>query len=62
MYAALRRNDCPERIIKHLRGDADNSTADRYDHVTWEEVVDSYTACIPALLLIDLHRIAIEIE
>ena len=47
---ALRRNDCPERIIKHLRGDADNSTADRYDHVTWGEVVEAYTACIPALI------------
>ena len=47
---ALRRNDCPERIIKHLRGDAGNSSADRYDHVTWREVSEAYTACIPELI------------
>ena len=35
---------------KHLRGDAGNSTADRYDHVTWREVSEAYTACIPELI------------
>ena len=32
----LRQNGCSERVIRAIRGDADHSTADRYDHVTWE--------------------------
>lgn len=47
---ALRKRGCPERIIRILRGDAEGSTVDRYDHVTWEEIVEAYNASMPQLI------------
>ena len=47
---ALRKNGCPERVLRLLRGDAHGSTVDRYDHVSWEEIVEGYNACMPSLL------------
>lgn len=46
----LRKNGCPERIIRILRGDAEGSVVDRYDHVTWEEIVEAYNACMPPII------------
>ena len=43
----LRENGCSERVIKAIRGDADHSTADRYDHVTWEAIQSEYLAAAP---------------
>jgi integrase/recombinase XerD len=47
---ALRKNGCPERIIRILRGDAEGSVVDRYDHVTWEDIVEAYNACMPSII------------
>jgi len=47
---SLRKNGCPERIIRILRGDAEGSIVDRYDHVTWEEIVEAYNACMPSIV------------
>jgi len=44
---ALRRRGCPDRIIRFLRGDAEQSTADIYDRVTWEEAVEAYATYMP---------------
>ena len=46
----LRKNGCPERIIRILRGDAEGSVVDRYDHVTWEEIVEAYNAYMPSII------------
>ena len=37
------------RVIKAIRGDADHSTADRYDHVTWEAIQSEYLATAPSI-------------
>ena len=42
----LRQNGCSERVIRAIRGDADHSTADRYDHVTWETIQSEYAASV----------------
>ena len=47
---ALRKRGCPERIIRYLRGDADDSTADRYDRVTWDELVEAYLSYMPSII------------
>lgn len=43
----LRKGGCPERIIRVLRGDADISMVDHYDHPTWEEMLHHYLAAMP---------------
>ena len=42
----LRDNKCSERVIRYIRGDADASIIDRYDHLKWETVTDEYVGCI----------------
>lgn len=46
MTTMMRRNGCPERIIAYLRGDAEKSIRDHYDHVDFQEVDHHYNAHI----------------
>ena len=50
MTTILRENGCSERVIRYIRGDAEGSSADRYDHLRWETVQREYLAAIPSLL------------
>jgi len=40
----LRDNNCSERVIRYIRGDADASIVDRYDHLKWETISEEYCA------------------
>ena len=42
----LRDNKCSERVIRYIRGDADASIIDRYDHLKWETVTDEYCSAM----------------
>ena len=42
----LRDNNCSERVIRYIRGDADASIVDRYDHLKWETISEEYCAAI----------------
>jgi len=44
MTTMMRRNGCPERIIAYLRGDAEKSIRDHYDHVDFQEVEHHFNA------------------
>jgi len=44
LTTTLRDNKCSERVIRYIRGDADASIIDRYDHLKWETIADEYCA------------------
>jgi len=44
LTTTLRENNCSERVIRYIRGDAEQSIADRYDHLTWATISDDYTS------------------
>ena len=50
MTTTLRESGCSERVIRYIRGDAEGSSADRYDHLRWETVQREYLAAMPLLL------------
>lgn len=49
---ALRKRNCPERIIRILRGDAEGTIVDRYDRIGWDEVVEAYNASMPSIIVL----------
>jgi len=46
LTTTLRENNCSERVIRYIRGDADASIADRYDHLKWADVLNQYQQAI----------------
>jgi len=42
LTTTLRANGCQERVIRYIRGDSDHNIADRYDHLSWEEIQLEY--------------------
>jgi len=46
LTTTLRENNCTERVIRYIRGDAEHSIADRYDHLKWNLIFEDYTASI----------------
>ena len=51
----LRDNNCSERVIRYIRGDADASIVDRYDHLKWETISEEY--CASTEMLFNTHII-----
>jgi len=49
LTTTLRANGCPERVIRYIRGDSNHNIADRYDHITWDELEQQYSQCIDIL-------------
>jgi hypothetical protein len=33
-------------VIRYIRGDSDHNIADRYDHLSWNEVVEEYIQAV----------------
>ena len=47
LTTTLRENNCSERVIRYIRGDADASiAADRYDHLKWMNITNEYNNSI----------------
>ena len=46
LTTTLRENNCTERIIRYIRGDAEQTIADRYDRLKWGQVMSEYLATI----------------
>ena len=42
LTTTLRDNNCSERVIRYIRGDAYASITDRYDHLKWQVIIDDY--------------------
>ena len=42
LTTTLRENNCSERVIRYIRGDAEHSIVDRYDHLKWNLVSEEY--------------------
>ncbi len=49
LTTTLRENNCSERVIRYIRGDADASIIDRYDHLKWNTIADEYCASIESI-------------
>ena len=50
MTTALRDGGCPDRVIRHIRGDDDHSIVDHYDHLRWQTIEECYIAAMPGQL------------
>lgn len=46
LTTTLRDNNCSERVIRYIRGDADASIADRYDHLKWNTITENFTSSV----------------
>ena len=46
LTTTLRENNCSERIIRYIRGDAEQSIVDRYDHLKWKLICEEYIGSI----------------
>ena len=44
LTTTLRENNCTERVIRYIRGDAEHSIADQYDHLKWDNNTAEYVA------------------
>jgi len=49
LTTTLRENNCSERVIRYIRGDAEQTIADRYDHIKWDNITAEYVASIQML-------------
>jgi len=49
LTTTLRENNCSERVIRYIRGDAEQTIADRYDHIKWDNIKAEYVASIQML-------------
>jgi integrase/recombinase XerD len=49
LTTTLRANGCQERVIRYIRGDSDHNIADRYDHLSWSEIVEEYIKAVSLL-------------
>ena len=49
LTTTLRENNCSERVIRYIRGDAEQTIADRYDHIKWDNIIAEYVASIQML-------------
>jgi site-specific recombinase XerD len=50
MTTVLRDAGCSERVIRYIRGDAEGSIADRYDHLRWETIQMEYAISMVTIL------------
>jgi hypothetical protein len=46
LTTTLRENNCTERVIRYIRGDAEHTIVDRYDHLKWDLIHEEYAASI----------------
>ena len=53
LTTTLRDSNCSERVIRYIRGDADASIADRYDHLKWENIHDNYCSSIDLIFTVN---------
>ena len=50
MTTVLREAGCSERVNRYIRGDAEGSIVDRYDHLRWETIQREYAISMVTIL------------